>query len=89
MKKIKLDSGITMEVADNAIDDMELFEMLISIDEGNGTAVPKALEKLIGKAQKEKLYDSLRKEDGIVRITDVQKAFMAFLEKLGDKGKNS
>jgi hypothetical protein len=52
-------------------------------------AVPKALEKLIGKAQKEKLYDSLRKEDGIGRISDVQKAFLAIFEKLGDKGKNS
>lgn len=89
MKKIKLDSGITLEVADNVIDDMELLELLMSLDEGNMTALPKAWEKLIGKAQKEKLYDSLRKEDGIVRFSDVQKAFMAFLEKLGDKGKNS
>ena len=89
MKKVKLDSGVTLEIPDNAIDDMEFLEMLISIDKGNGLAMPEAIERLIGKEQKEKLYNAIRKEDDRVHVKDVRDSFMEILTKLGDKGKNS
>ena len=89
MKKIKMDSGITLEIPDNATDNMEFLELLVSIDKGDGLAMPEAVVKLIGKEQKEKLYNAIRTEDDRVPIKDVRDSLLEILQKLGDKGKNS
>ena len=89
MEKIKMDSGVTLEIPDNAIDDMEFLELLISIDKGNPLAMPEAVEKLIGKEQKEKLYNAIRTEDDRVPVKDVRDSLLEILMKLGDEGKNS
>ena len=88
MKKIKLENGLTLEIDDNVLDDMELLDELVAMDEGDWHATSKVLERIVGKEQKKKLYDSVRDENGKVTITKINEVFMKIFEKLGEQAKN-
>lgn len=73
MTKSKFITGITKTgfkfKIDKAIaDDMEIFELIEQLDEGNTTALPKLLNRLLGESQKKALYDHVRNEAGRVPI---------------------
>ena len=87
MKKVKLDSGLTLEIKENVMDNMELLDDLVDLDEGNGYAISRVVSKILDKAEKKKLYDSLR-VDGVTPISKVVEAMKEIFEKLGEKGKN-
>ena len=86
---IKLDSGLELSVDRNFINDMELLDMMVEADDGNGLAVSVICGKILDKENKKKLYDSLRGEDGRVKTTDVVPALMEIIQKVGEAGKNS
>ena len=71
MLKGKTKSGFVYLIPDNRLDNMELLEALIAIDGGDGAQLPRALDMLLGKELKQKLYDHLRGEDGIVPVSAV------------------
>lgn len=50
-------------------DDMELFEILTGIDGGSVADIPRAMGKLAGPEAVEGVRESLRGEDGVLRIT--------------------
>lgn len=84
---ITLANGLTLKVEENALDDMELLELLIDLDEGKPSAIPRVGRRLLGDEQMKKLYDSI-KENGRVPITKYSEAIKEILEKLGETGKN-
>ena len=86
MKEIKLNSGLVLNIDEEAMNDMELLDDLAQLDEGNGLAIPRVCDRLLGK-EKEKLYESIR-ENGRVKVTDTVEAMKEILSKLGDAGKN-
>jgi uncharacterized membrane-anchored protein len=63
-------SGFSFEVAEDIANDMELFEALCDLDDGDATAVVPVCRKVLG-AQKKALYEHLRDENGRVPIDKV------------------
>lgn len=88
MKKVKLDDGFTVSVEEDVMDDMELLDDLVKVDEGDGYAISRIVERILGGEEKKKLYEHLRNEKGKIPITVVVAAIRELFEKLGDKGKN-
>lgn len=64
-------SGFSYEIEKDSLDDYELFELIAS---GDFTAVPKVIERILGEEQKKRLLESLRGENGRVKMTDMEKA---------------
>ena len=63
-------SGFAFEVAEDIANDMELFEALCDLDNGDATAVVPVCRKVLGD-QKKALYEHLRGESGRVPIDKV------------------
>ena len=87
MVEIVLDNGLKIQIDENAMDDMELLDLLAQLDDGNGYAIPRVVEHLLGKEQKKALYDSVR-VNGRAPVTKVVEAMKEILNKLGETGKN-
>ena len=87
MKKIKLQNGLSLEVKDNVMDNMELLDDLVELDEGNGYAISRVLNRVLEPAEKKKLYDHLR-EDGVTKVSKVVETMKEIFDKLGENGKN-
>jgi hypothetical protein len=94
MKSGKLQNGFKFKVDEASLDDMELLEDLAEIDKGNILKYPSAIERILGKEQKAKLYDKIRDpETGRVTATATSEALTEIIEVLNsqteDAGKNS
>lgn len=87
MVEIVLENGLKIQIDENAMDDMELLDLLAQLDDGNGYAIPRVVEHLLGKEQKKALYDSVR-VNGRAPVTKVVEAMKEILNKLGETGKN-
>ena len=87
MKEIELDSGLVLSIDEGIMDDMEILDALSDLNEDDGTALSRLCAKLLGKEEKKKVYDHLRK-NGRVKVSEVTKVIMQIFEKLGEKGKN-
>ena len=62
--------------------------MLTEIDDGNGVLVPKMIERLLGKEQKEALKEHLRNKEGKVSTQNMMIEVMDIF-KSSNEGKNS
>ena len=87
MKKIKLESGLALNVRDDVMDNMELLDDLVALDEGNGYAISRVLNRMLEPEEKKKLYEHLR-EDGVTKVSKVVNAMKEIFDSLGDNGKN-
>lgn len=87
MKKIRLESGLNLNVKDNVMDDMELLDDLVELDEGNGYAISRVLNRMLEPEEKKKLYEHLR-ADGITKVSSVVNAMREIFDRLGENGKN-
>ena len=87
MKKIKLDSGLNLTVRDDVMDNMELLDDLVELDEGNGYAISRVLNRMLEPDEKKKLYEHLR-ENGVTKVSKVVTAMKEIFDKLGETGKN-
>lgn len=81
-------SGFRFKIEDQALDDYEILEMLTEIDDGNGVLVPKMIERLLGKEQKEALKEHLRNKEGKVSTQNMMIEVMDIF-KSSNEGKNS
>jgi len=84
----KTESGFSIELEENALDNMEVLDALSDLDEGNPLAMSRLVVKLLGKDGKKRLYDHLRTEDGRVPASAVESAIMELFQSIND-GKNS
>ena len=84
----KTERGFEFEIEDDALDDMELLDALVEIDNGRTDQVSTVCVRLLGKAQRAKLYDFLRGDNGRVKATDVSAALLEILAACAD-GKKS
>ena len=78
--KVTLTDGFEIEVPETIKDDYELFELLCDLDNGKTTKLPETIRKMLGEDGEKALKEHLRKENGIIRITDMQKAVMEILK---------
>ena len=89
MKKIKLNSGVTLNIEDDVLNNMELLDDLVAMDNGDWRAMSNVMQKVLKDEERKKLYDAIRNEKGVVQIDTVSDALNEIFGKLGETGKNS
>ena len=83
----KLKSGFEYEVAEAALDNMELLDTIVEAEE-NPLAVSKVVKLLLGDDQRRRLYDHLRTDKGNVSILAVSNAVAEIFQGSGQTAKN-
>lgn len=63
-------TGFNFSVDPEVIRDMEFIELAAAAEE-NGLVLPKMIERVLGKKQKQALYDHVRNKNGRVLIEDI------------------
>jgi hypothetical protein len=74
--KGKTVSGFAYKIKASALNDAELLDILVDLED-NYVLLPKLIVKLLGKEQKEALYNHLRTEDGNVPIDALEADLMS------------
>lgn len=91
MVKGKTSTGFEFEYDPKAFDDMEFLDMLVEAEKGEDADSIRAYSmlvlKLLGKAQRKRLYDHLRTEAGRVPIEAVKNE-IAEIMAYNPEGKN-
>ena len=80
-------SGFEFSVPEDVVNDMELFEALCDLDDGDATAVVPVVRRVLG-SQKKALYDHLRTDAGRVPVDKVAEEIADILSAVKD-GKKS
>ena len=80
-------TGFAYKVEVDALDDYELLELLCESDKGDARAMLEAMERLLGKEQKEALKKHVRNEEGKVSAKRMMEEMLEILKSHGE-GKN-
>ena len=81
-------SGFTCTPLRDWVNDMEFFEQLVELEQGQMRHLPAAVQRILGPEGKMALYDHLRDEKGKVPMDAVLAAVTEIITAMGD-GKNS
>lgn len=65
------ETGFEVDLDIELMDDMELFDLIVELDEGNLGKIPKLLKKVLNNEDIKRLYDHVRLEGGRVPATSV------------------
>lgn len=84
VKKVTTESGYTVSVEEEKLDDMRFVDALAELQE-NGLALPRVMNMVFTEADKKRLYDHVATDDGRVPI---EKATAEFCEVLRALEKN-
>ena len=89
--KGKLSNGFKYEVDVDVFNDMELIEAIAASEGDDPLRIVEVLERILGKEQKKALYDSIRDENGRVRVDAVEEAINEIMTSVSEdaEGKNS
>lgn len=88
IKKVKLSSGFECEVSVDALNDMEILDLLGAVEDNENMApvyMSRALEKMVGKDARKGIYDSIRTADGRVPVDAFSDIMQELFEELGKK----
>ncbi len=69
--KIKTTTGFEISVDENIVDDMELIDDLMDVYQKKAANVRDIVNRMIGEAQRQKLYEHCRGKDGRVSAQKV------------------
>ena len=86
--KGKLKNGFEFDIDEKALDNMELIDAMAEAQDDNPAKFSKAILLLLGKDERDRLYDHIREKDGRVPIQSVADSFVEIFQILGDQGKN-
>jgi hypothetical protein len=64
LKHVVTDTGFEVDLDIEILDDMELFDLIIELDEGQYKNIPKFLRKILNEKDIKRLYDHVRLESG-------------------------
>ena len=81
MRTITTASGFTFDIDESRMNDMELFDALVAFQSGDSTAMPVVVGKVMG-ADKKRLYDHLRAENGTVPVDKVAAEVLEIMQQL-------
>ena len=83
---IKLDNGLELEMDKELLNDMRVLDLMAEDD--NPTSYPKLVNLIMGKDQKQKVYDFISKENnGRIPIEQFRPIFEELLIKMGEQDK--
>lgn len=88
MRKGTTESGFKFKFDEQDWDDMEFIELMAAADE-NPLKYPAMIERMLGKEQKDRLYEHCRNEKGRVPTDAVKKEIDEIFEIAGQDAKNS
>ncbi len=80
-------SGFAYDVDKQRLDNMELIDALAEVED-NPLVVSKITTMLLGKAQKARLYNHVRTEDGRVPVEAMNQELSDIMNGMGQTGKN-
>lgn len=80
-------SGFTFEIADEKLDDYELFEKLCEVDNGNCAVLPEMLNCMLGKEQVKCLKEHIREKEGRITVSKMMEEVGQILQ-YNDETKN-
>ena len=81
MRTITTASGFVFETDEGRANNMELFDALVAFQRGDKLALADVVDKVMG-ADKKRMYDHLRAENGTVPIEKVAAEVMEILQQL-------
>lgn len=72
-KKIKgkTETGFAFSVDPSLLHNVEFLEGFAEVQNGDGLGVFRLIDQMLGKEQKQALYEHIRGEDGIVQVEDL------------------
>ena len=86
----KTRTGFSYEIAEDTMNNMELVDAMAELDEGGHPfALSRVCLLLLGKAQRKRLYDHIRDEDGKVPPQKMGEEVADIIRGYGEQGKNS
>ena len=88
MKNGTLENGFAFQIDEEALDDMELLDAMAEAEGGDALKVSKVMLKVLGKEQRDALYEHLRNEAGRVPVEAAMNALVEILNNAGEEGKN-
>jgi hypothetical protein len=81
-------SGFKFKIDEVDLNDMEFIELMAEAEE-NPLKYPKMVERMLGKEQKQKLYDHVRTKEGRVPPDTIDKEVEEIFILAGEDAKNS
>ena len=84
MKHVKTSAGFEADIDEAVFNDMELFDAIVELDQGNSLALSRVTEKILGK-NKAGLYEALRNENGRVPVNAVSEQIREIMLQVGEK----
>lgn len=88
MRTGTLENGFNFAIDEEAMDDMELLDAMAEAEEGDALKASKVMLKVLGKEQRDRLYEHLRNESGRVPVEAAMTALADILNAAGEEGKN-
>lgn len=88
MRKGTLENGFEFEINEEALDDMELLDAMAEAESGDPLQMSRVMLKVLGKPQRDSLYEHLRNESGRVPIEAAMNALVEIMNSAGEEGKN-
>ena len=88
MRKGTTESGFKFKFDEEDWNDMEFIELIAAADE-NPLKYPALIERMLGKEQKDALYEHCRNDKGRVPVDAVKKEIDEIFEVAGQDAKNS
>lgn len=85
----KTKSGFAFSVDENAMNDMELVDVLADKETDDAFRMSYILKRLLPADQRKKLYDHVRTDTGRVPVDAVVAEIEDIFAAMGDPGKNS
>ena len=74
--------GFSFKIDEEARDDMELLETISQLDSGEMELLPKVIEMLLGKKQKDALYEHCRGKSGRVSAKKVMNEIKSIFDNI-------
>lgn len=84
----KTNSGFKFSFSEEVLDDFQTFEYLQKVDRGDISYMVDAMDRVLGKEQKEALKDHMRAIHGTVKVSDMFNEFNEIMA-ASSAGKNS
>lgn len=81
-------AGFEYEIDMANIEEMGFIEDLAEADEGNPVALVRVLNKMLGKEQKERMYECYRDKDGRVPSETIKDVIGEMFASVGEDAKN-
>lgn len=87
MSHVILPCGYEGDIDETAVNDMEFLDALTDLQDGDPTALSRMCSLLFTKAEKKRLYDTCRNENGHAEPEKVSEQITELLKQLNSKKK--